>query len=349
MCYRDSLLGNPCKLPKREDGGVSEFVKPLGDSFINSLIVRCKDLSTLVKLDRILLLDGGPKVSLKYVGGLYMLLIFESKFELLAFKDHNSNVSSWFSWVDVWNGQTLPFERVAWLKITGVQLHLLDNKVFDSVGRLFGKVVHASRISKKDKDLSFDLVGVLVGEGDKICQPITLKWKGRRFRVWVNEELDDWISDSINEVSDWVDKIDEVDDSETDNTDEVLTTPVTGIPSVTPVDSRVAEKSHCQNMEGEKSGADIEKTAGFDYFCMGEDVIMKAADQVPRDVEVGPNILEAEVFNQIWILVGSSFLIIIFLIIIIKFRVVELIKGRGPIKLKFRRRTKPKVMWTKIF
>ncbi|KAM0046305.1 putative RNA recognition motif domain, nucleotide-binding alpha-beta plait domain superfamily [Helianthus debilis subsp. tardiflorus] len=166
MSYRDSLLGKPRMDESVEkEVAISEFVKPF-ESWVNkSLIVRTPDLPTLIKLDKLLATSGGPKGELKYVGGLFMLIVFEDGEDMLAFKDHCPGAKEWFSRLEVWNGQALPFERIAWLKISGVPLHLLSNEVFDSVGRMFGKVVHASFVSSTSNDLSVDLVGVLVGEG----------------------------------------------------------------------------------------------------------------------------------------------------------------------------------------
>ncbi|MFS7923165.1 hypothetical protein Hanom_Chr03g00257461 [Helianthus anomalus] len=51
----------------------------------------------------------------------------------------------WFNSVDIWKGQSVAFERIAWLNIHGVPLHLSGNEIFDSVGRCFGKVIHTSQ------------------------------------------------------------------------------------------------------------------------------------------------------------------------------------------------------------
>ncbi|MFS7933985.1 hypothetical protein Hanom_Chr05g00386191 [Helianthus anomalus] len=76
-----------------------------------------------------------------------------------------------------------PCERLAWFNIHGVLLHLAGNETFDSVGRCFGKVVHASQRQTKDNFLLYDCV-VIVEEG-------------KRFRVWVEEERGDWTPDLL--------------------------------------------------------------------------------------------------------------------------------------------------------
>ncbi|KAJ0935117.1 hypothetical protein HanRHA438_Chr03g0115321 [Helianthus annuus] len=196
--YKDSLLGtSKGDFMDNMLIEVSQFVKPLGEWGNKSLIVRVKDLSTMVKLDSLLLDVVCTKVALKYVGGLYMLLVFDHPEEMNSFLVSNPNVKVWFSWAEVWNGKSLPFERIAWLKVSGVPLHLLDNEVFDSIGRKFGKVVHVSSLSNDDKDFSYDMIGVLVGDGKRIMGNVNLVWKEKKFVVWVEEEVRDWIPDSI--------------------------------------------------------------------------------------------------------------------------------------------------------
>ncbi|KAJ0539423.1 hypothetical protein HanHA300_Chr08g0286081 [Helianthus annuus] len=196
--YRDSLVGSLKKCSVEEKVlEISEFGKPNVEWINKSLIVRTADLSTLIKLDKLLASVIGVKVDFKYVGGFYLILNFDSKEELFYFKDEVPMVKSWFPWMEVWNGQSLPFERIAWLKITGVPLHLLHNEVFDSVGRMYGKIVHASGMCKESYDLTYDLVRVLVGEGTVINDSVMLRWKDKRYRVWVSEELGEWIPDCL--------------------------------------------------------------------------------------------------------------------------------------------------------
>ncbi|MFS7890335.1 hypothetical protein Hanom_Chr00s000043g01617501 [Helianthus anomalus] len=40
-------------------------------------------------------------------------------------------------------------------------------------------------------------IGILVGDGVRIAELITLKWKDKMFKVWVEEEFADWIPDCL--------------------------------------------------------------------------------------------------------------------------------------------------------
>ncbi|KAF5789212.1 putative RNA recognition motif domain, nucleotide-binding alpha-beta plait domain superfamily [Helianthus annuus] len=286
--YRDSVLGNTGS-SKVEDRvvEVSSFVKPFEDWFGRSLIVRTADLTTLIKLDKLISNPFGPKVSLRYVGGLFMLLVFSNPEEMCAFKDSNPNVKLWFSWMEVWKGQSLPFERIAWLKITGVPFHLAENEVFDSIGRIFGKVVHASKLSEEDKDLSFDLIGVLVGDGSRIEQSVSLVWESKRFKVWISEEMDDWIPDSIGDRSDW--SVSGVEEDVRERSKELFNeeAPVhsDGFPEEVPVgqdDHRTVEIPIVEEVE------EVERSGNSEGLCMGVHVNEDISAQVPRMGMGGP-------------------------------------------------------------
>ncbi|KAL8223902.1 hypothetical protein R6Q57_019377 [Mikania cordata] len=55
---------------------------------------------------------GNPSV--RYLGGLDVLLTFPSE------TDYHKNTHGWKTWFTRWNGNPLPYERVAWVRILGV-------------------------------------------------------------------------------------------------------------------------------------------------------------------------------------------------------------------------------------
>ncbi|KAM0007560.1 hypothetical protein Hdeb2414_s0138g00810031 [Helianthus debilis subsp. tardiflorus] len=103
----------------------------------------------------------------------------------------------WFTRLDPWSGQTLPLERVAWLKLCGIPLHLFEYDIMAQVGDKFGKVLFVPKSFEEDRDLSIVRVGVLVGTSSRINDVVVLKWKDRSFRILVEEDLEDWIPDCL--------------------------------------------------------------------------------------------------------------------------------------------------------
>ncbi|KAM0072053.1 hypothetical protein Hdeb2414_s0001g00032151 [Helianthus debilis subsp. tardiflorus] len=89
-------------------------------------------------------------------------------------------------------------ERVAWLSVHGISLQLLESEVLLQIGELFGKVLHVPKSLFRDSDLSVFKIGVLAGEAQRIREVVSLKWKDRNFRVWVEEDQDVWVPDCLD-------------------------------------------------------------------------------------------------------------------------------------------------------
>ncbi|MFS8007526.1 putative RNA-directed DNA polymerase [Helianthus anomalus] len=65
------------------------------------------------------------------------------------------------------------------------------------VGGLFGKVLHVLKSLPEEKDLSVSRVAVLAGEAARIREVVKIAWKERVYRVWIEEEQEDWVPDCL--------------------------------------------------------------------------------------------------------------------------------------------------------
>ncbi|KAM0064923.1 hypothetical protein Hdeb2414_s0003g00108711 [Helianthus debilis subsp. tardiflorus] len=70
------------------------------------------------------------------------------------------------------------------------------------VGESFGKILHVPKHFEEDQDLPVVRVGVLVGVSSRINEVVALRWRLRTFRVWVEEDLEDWIPDCLKRAVD---------------------------------------------------------------------------------------------------------------------------------------------------
>ncbi|KAM0023457.1 hypothetical protein Hdeb2414_s0023g00639691 [Helianthus debilis subsp. tardiflorus] len=134
---------------------------------------------------------------LQYLGGLTILISFKDEELAKDFLDAKRIWGPWFSKLDFWSGQSLPLERVAWLKILGVPLHILDQGVVGQIGEMFGKVLYVPKMLEEEQDLSMCRVGILVGEYFRVKEVVSLKWKNRCYRVLVEEEEEVWVPDCL--------------------------------------------------------------------------------------------------------------------------------------------------------
>ncbi|KAM0024583.1 hypothetical protein Hdeb2414_s0022g00617471 [Helianthus debilis subsp. tardiflorus] len=132
---------------------VSNDVKAFHYLHGTTLIGRTVDLMTLMKMDRILWEEGHEGIEIHYVGGLSLLLRFKGQEGATEFHLKHDVWKKWFSVLDMWEGKTLPYERVAWLNVYGVPLHLEDNKVLDNIAKQFGVPVQPAQLSIDDGDL----------------------------------------------------------------------------------------------------------------------------------------------------------------------------------------------------
>ncbi|MFS8011978.1 putative RNA recognition motif domain, nucleotide-binding alpha-beta plait domain superfamily [Helianthus anomalus] len=129
--------------------------------------------------------------------GLTILISFEDVESTTSFLEAKSLWGPWFSKLEVWNGQSLSSERMAWLKVQGAPLHILVPEVLSSIGEMFGKVLYVPKFLSDSQDLSFMRVGILAGEGPRFSEQVVLKWKEKSYRVWVEEELEEWVPDCL--------------------------------------------------------------------------------------------------------------------------------------------------------
>ncbi|KAJ0561082.1 hypothetical protein HanHA300_Chr06g0218811 [Helianthus annuus] len=167
---------------------VAESSSAFLDLYGKAVVGRTVDLETLVDFDRLLNIAGTTFSRIQYLGGLSILISFPDEALAEKFLKARDLWGPWFSHLDAWRGQSLLFERVAWLRLHGIPMHLVDPFVLRSIGDSFGKVLHVPKDIEDKKDLSVFRVGVLAGESKRIKEMMNLKWKNKIFRIWVEEE-----------------------------------------------------------------------------------------------------------------------------------------------------------------
>ncbi|KAF5799563.1 hypothetical protein HanXRQr2_Chr07g0305911 [Helianthus annuus] len=155
----------------------------------SAVIGRSVDLETLVDLDKLFRIAKVEVARFQYLGGLYVIISFSDADAANKFLESRQVWGPWFSKLEVWGGQSLPMERVAWLSIHGIPLNLLEAEVLMQVGELFGKVLHVPKSLFEDSDLSVFKIGVLAGEAQRIREVVSLKWKDRTHRLKESEKL----------------------------------------------------------------------------------------------------------------------------------------------------------------
>ncbi|KAJ0800560.1 hypothetical protein HanPI659440_Chr03g0104491 [Helianthus annuus] len=161
------------------------------------LVGRVCDFRTLTSLRSWLLSVIKEKVDIKYVGGLWVVLVFGDQEIAQEFFRGKQVWESCFDTLENWGGQLIPVERIAWLKIYGVPLCLYDDGVFNVIGSKFGTVIQSANVNEQENDFSHVMIAVLRNSVDKVHQFIKLKWKNDVVSVLVEEEVGEWVPDCL--------------------------------------------------------------------------------------------------------------------------------------------------------
>ncbi|KAK1414500.1 hypothetical protein QVD17_30246 [Tagetes erecta] len=106
----------------------------------NALVGDAVNLEALENLRRNFDAIGLLEVDFVYRGGLGVLIVFPENVSAAGFaKDQKELWKGWFSCLQLWTGQQINFQRLAWLIIRGIPIHCWDNFVIDRIRNMFGR------------------------------------------------------------------------------------------------------------------------------------------------------------------------------------------------------------------
>lgn len=167
-----------------------------------AVLAVAKSAQSVCEAKKMMELAGYSNVALSYIGGLNMLVVFKKREHANEFMMDKKLVWERFlTKVTIWNGQDVPFERIAGLKIIGMPILLRDEGNFERIGKLFGSIVCPSETVWSRSDNSTGECFVLTKEGRRIEEEITVTWNGKEYTVWVVEELKSWIPNFFGDTS----------------------------------------------------------------------------------------------------------------------------------------------------
>ncbi|KAJ0669650.1 putative RNA recognition motif domain, nucleotide-binding alpha-beta plait domain superfamily [Helianthus annuus] len=147
--------------------------------------------------------NGLPLVSIKYMGGFSVVMVFPSTEDSDRFLGDKNMWSRWFEGLNRWDGNTKGVEeRLAWLQVHGVPVQLALDQVFSLVGGRYGKVVQAESMSVNDKDFSYTYIGVLCKTRSRIADRVDINWRGVTYNVWIDEDVGEWVPDCVEDFED---------------------------------------------------------------------------------------------------------------------------------------------------
>ncbi|KAF5810040.1 putative RNA recognition motif domain, nucleotide-binding alpha-beta plait domain superfamily [Helianthus annuus] len=202
--YADLLKGN-----KVDSGHGAKVVDVAGKGSLyplhcigRSLLGHTREIMSLSKLRQLIEGEGMTDVGLSFVGGMTFMITFKDKVYASTCMDlHSQFFETVFSKFSLWNGEDIPFTRLANLNLSGVPFIIRDNNLFDRIGELFGVVVRQSSFSWPEEDNSVGSVTVLTSKLSKIDEAVVIKWNNKSVVIWVSESPGQWHVGSNNKES----------------------------------------------------------------------------------------------------------------------------------------------------
>nr|GEV29828.1 RNA-directed DNA polymerase, eukaryota, reverse transcriptase zinc-binding domain protein [Tanacetum cinerariifolium] len=161
------------------------------EDFSKSLIGKVKDFRSLTNLKVALDNEGFNNIKLKYMGGYWVMIEFQSEDSKEKFKT-NVGTGSWFSQLQQASSSFHIDERVTWVNIEGMPLKVWNKNTFNRIVSKWGDIVH---VDDQDKTcFQSKRICIKTKVVENIFESFKIIYKGKVF--WVRaKEVSGWTPD----------------------------------------------------------------------------------------------------------------------------------------------------------
>ncbi|GJV00563.1 RNA-directed DNA polymerase, eukaryota [Tanacetum coccineum] len=145
---------------------------------------KVKDINVIPNLRSILSKEGFPHVNISYLGGFWMMIEMDNVTSKTSLLDH-VGVNSWFhSLKEAWH-DFVSDDRVVWVDIEGIPLHVWSRETYLKVGNKWGKALDI----EDNSGLSFarKRLCVLTKQPDTILENFKVTFKGKVYKARAKE------------------------------------------------------------------------------------------------------------------------------------------------------------------
>ncbi|KAK9048467.1 hypothetical protein SSX86_032569 [Deinandra increscens subsp. villosa] len=163
-----------------------------------SLLGRAASLQKLEEIQNKIERECFSDCTTHFLGGLQLLLSFPEEVGAEHFKRVMAEEKVWFSKLIPWNGEKVKYERMVWLKISGVPIQLWDEEIFIDIGKTFGEVVYSGDFDTEETNLAWKNIGVVAQGNDRIDEEIELIWEESPIRCRVTEVEGEWLPEFLH-------------------------------------------------------------------------------------------------------------------------------------------------------
>ncbi|GJR04340.1 RNA-directed DNA polymerase, eukaryota [Tanacetum coccineum] len=145
---------------------------------------KVKDINVIPNLRSILSKEGFPQVNISYLGGFWVMIEMDNVTSKTSLLDH-VGVNSWFhSLKEAWH-DFVSDDRVVWVDIEGIPLHVWSRETYLKVGNKWGKALDI----EDNSGLSFarKRLCVLTKQPDTILENFKVTFKGKVYKARAKE------------------------------------------------------------------------------------------------------------------------------------------------------------------
>lgn len=119
-----------------------------------SVVGKVANPNILAGLQEAIIRKGVFDITIRFLGGLLVLMEFQSEEVMNSYLDHISWLAQWFSELSIWKPNLRLSERLVWLSINGVPLHCWTVANFNRIGERFGCVISTDQNTSSIKSLT---------------------------------------------------------------------------------------------------------------------------------------------------------------------------------------------------
>ncbi|GKC60388.1 RNA-directed DNA polymerase, eukaryota, nucleotide-binding alpha-beta plait domain protein [Tanacetum coccineum] len=165
-------------------------------AFSNSLMCQVKDVTVIPNLYIILAEEVFQSTSICYLGGLWVLIKFDTGDVIEKFRIH-VGISSWFTSIKPPSNTFVPNERIVWISIEGLPINAWTNNTFSKIAQKWGELIvwedsEEKYLSRKHLCLKTK-AHVIINESFKVIIKGVVYWIRAK-------ELDAWVPKFANEI-----------------------------------------------------------------------------------------------------------------------------------------------------
>ncbi|GKB29455.1 nucleotide-binding alpha-beta plait domain-containing protein [Tanacetum coccineum] len=117
------------------------------EEFSLCLLGKVTEFASLTNLKVVLAKEGFGNIELKYMGGFWVMIVFQEEETMKAFHG-NKSVGSWFSQIGQAHKEFVIEERVIWVEIEGVPCKWWSKNTFTRIASRWGNLLNAEDLEE---------------------------------------------------------------------------------------------------------------------------------------------------------------------------------------------------------